>query len=251
VVLLMLVAVTAYDQRVEARHADRREPYHCPECGAPVILKHGTRVSAHFAHLVRPHACILAGETEEHLWMKQQMRIFFAPTLTHIEVPLIPGHRADVVLPSQRLVVECQVSPIDVREWERRTLDYHHHGYAVLLVWAPDRLGIASDEQELNELDAIILSQRGTRVAAEVLLCHQRAFGRVYALATTGQVVAVHLVPILRPVFGGSPRPLKMTRTLHLLPLMPIAAPARITVHRETGTHLAQIEAEYAWWHDS
>jgi hypothetical protein len=68
-VALLLLAMTPAHHLIDASQASRGESYHCPECDAPVILKHGTRVSAYFAHLVRPPTCSLATEIEEHLWM--------------------------------------------------------------------------------------------------------------------------------------------------------------------------------------
>ena len=130
----MLVALDQQQRVIEAAVADRAEEYLCPECGAPVRLRRGSIVMAHFAHVVRTPSCTLAGETEAHLWMKQCLRGFLGVDHTQVEQALIPGHRADVVVPAQRLVIECQVSPIALPEWERRTRDYNQQGYAMLWV---------------------------------------------------------------------------------------------------------------------
>lgn len=245
----MLVATDGQQRAIEAEQADRAGVYHCPECSAPVCLRRGRLVIAHFAHVVRPLSCTLAGETATHLWMKHNMRLFFGIANTRVEQALIPGHRADVVVVAQRLVIECQVSPIALGEWEQRTHDYNRQGYAVLWVWWPTRLGISPDKQDLNDYDAIALGQRGVRVKPEVLACHKLAYGRVYVLARTGQLVAVHMEPVRRVGIGGAEHRLKRTRYLQLWPLTPTPLLARTTFHQETKTRLAQIEPEVAWWH--
>jgi Competence protein CoiA-like family len=240
----MLSAVNVAGVALRADVAPRKASYTCPECGAGVVLKRGTLVSAHFAHQVRSPACSLEGETEEHQWMKWQMTQRFGREETRLEVALIPGHRADVVVPTQRLVIECQVSPIAIPEWERRTRDYNQQGYAVLWVWALERLGVWLDDPQLPAIED---GEGEVRVAAEVLHCHRCAYGRVYTLGTPGHLIAVHLRPVMRQD-GPSVWYLKTTRTVVLKRVDPQETRPHVTVHRETGLRLAQIEREAAWW---
>ncbi|MBA3822406.1 MAG: hypothetical protein H0X24_00720 [Ktedonobacterales bacterium] len=240
----MFVAHTRDGQRIEASAADYDTYYRCPECGANVLVKEGPVVRRHFAHLARPPKCDLAGETQLHLTMKQDMRNFFGQAQTQVEVPLVPGHRADVVVPPQRLVVECQVSPIDSREWERRTLDYNRHHFAVLWVWSLARLGLSGTDEEIN---ARVNGE--VRIPLEVLRCHQSTYGRIYTLNRYGVFFAVHLYPVIRKDLEGYgySRTLKTTRTLAVKHIDPVAAPSLI-LPLANGMRLARMETEHCWW---
>lgn len=78
----MILALNARRQLVTAQNAARQELYYCPGCHAPVVLKRGQVVLAHFAHQPHAHCTTFSeGETAEHLTGKRQLADwFYGPT---------------------------------------------------------------------------------------------------------------------------------------------------------------------------
>lgn len=132
----MLVAHDPSGTRVVSWEATKGPSYACPECSASVVFKQGPIIIPHFAH--RPsEACGYGeGESYRHEYMKYYISRFWEHV--ELEIPLIPGRRADCVLslPDGRpLVIECQASELSVEEFRSRTKDYTSRGIPVLWVW--------------------------------------------------------------------------------------------------------------------
>ncbi|BDZ31189.1 competence protein CoiA family protein [Lactiplantibacillus sp. WILCCON 0030] len=135
----MLMAENQSAQLIAATAADRKSVYRCPGCQAPVRLKRGTVMSAHFAHKAN-QACetFSEGETAEHILGKQQLAAWFAAAgyTVQLEARLPAIHqRPDVLVQlgnHQPLALEFQCSPIAVEKLTQRTKGYREHGYRVL-----------------------------------------------------------------------------------------------------------------------
>lgn len=134
----MLIAENHQQQPVRAETARRSQDYHCPQCHAPVILKRGTTMIAHFAH--QPSfdcASFSEGETAEHLQGKRQLAAWFARSgyRVQLEAPLPALHqRPDVLVfgvNQQPLAIEFQCAPLSVQRLAARTTGYREHGYRV------------------------------------------------------------------------------------------------------------------------
>lgn len=139
----MLVALCD-GQRVEARAASRSGRHVCPDgdCGAEVILRHGTRRIAHFAH--KPGStCQWAEESLGHMSAKLDIAEEYQRRglTVSIEAPVsspVGGRRADVLVASPRnaavhYAIEIQDSAIGEAELWLRTRAYRAAG--VCPVW--------------------------------------------------------------------------------------------------------------------
>lgn len=180
----MLRAINHAGEDVLGWNAVKGEHYYCPACEGPVVFKPGRTVTPHFAHLAQSDCEYAEGESAAHLAMKATMARMFSESAVRLEVPMLPGHRADLVVPAARVVIECQASKIQAAEWERRTRNYNRMGYAVLWVWDRKRLTAGPYKGEV-------------RVPDEMRLCHKEQWGHVYVLDGT-TLLAAHLETIRR-----------------------------------------------------
>lgn len=106
----------------------------CPECGRPVILRHGLIRRPHFAH--RPGyagGCHRAGESVEHLEAKRFLYHFLDevyPGRVSVEVNLSGGLRPDVLLDlgGDLFPFEIQFSAMDDAAWRERNHAYRRMG---------------------------------------------------------------------------------------------------------------------------
>jgi hypothetical protein len=146
---------------------------------APVMLKRGRLVTAHFAHYPESSCGLAAGESLRHIAMKAIIGKLFARERPEYEVPFKPNRRADIVL-SGHIIVECQASAISIDEWDSRTFDYNELGYALLWIWDKRRL-----REQLTVADEY-------RIPAEIRYCHRQAYGRIYVL-DGDELLACHL----------------------------------------------------------
>ncbi|AVK63287.1 competence protein [Lactobacillus sp. CBA3606] len=135
----MLMAQDEQHHLIAAAEAQRQTTYHCPGCQAPVRLKHGTVMVAHFAHQsVQDCHTFSEGETAEHLQGKQQLASWFKASgyTVQLEAPLPAIHqRPDVLVQlgqNRPLALEFQCSPLSVERLAERTQGYRNHGYRVL-----------------------------------------------------------------------------------------------------------------------
>ena len=137
----MLSAYNRLGEQVVAWEATREEgPFSCPECGQTVILKKGSAVVHHFAHLP-PSTCQCgAGESVEH-WLAK-FEIFEAlrthPRVTKLMVERYLGSvKPDVSfrLGEHYVAIEMQRSELSPASIARRTRIYAAMGIHVL--WMP------------------------------------------------------------------------------------------------------------------
>lgn len=156
----MLVAVDYLGNQVVAWRTGEEE-YFCPECEEAVFLKDGPEKITHFSHYPSSSCGYGTGEGVRHQQMKiAVMQAFELHEGVRFEQSVIPGRRADVVVPHERIVVECQVSPMKRYEWFKRTYEYSEAGYSVLWVW---------DEKRFS----------GEYTPEELLLCHRICYGQL------------------------------------------------------------------------
>lgn len=132
----MLIARDADGARWHGRYAERGFDYFCPGCGFEVTLKKGERVIHHFAHKPGADCDFATGETVRHMEMKEVIADGLGDC-AELEVPVLGRRRADVLISGngERIVVECQHSPLSVEEVERREFDYNQVGP---MVWVLD-----------------------------------------------------------------------------------------------------------------
>lgn len=220
----MLIAISSVTKsRVEARAVDRSHPCECPECREHLVYKHGRIVRCHFAHKARTNCTLSEGETIRHLQMKEQMSKWFSERFlfSEMEVNLVPGRRADIVLPSRNIVVECQHSPIAIDEWACRTADYEKHGYAVMWVWDIQRL-FGKQQYEFPddcECSDSFEIEKEYRIPAEIRYA-DRSRHQIFALSRSGSLkICVLLDAYERDGYedfdGYTPETLKRIDTYH------------------------------------
>lgn len=201
--------------------AKRAESYYCPECKERVVPKQGAVVIHHFAHTKTKQCRFGRGESMRHMAMKVQVAEYMqraAAIGADFEVPLIPGHYADVVLDG-RVVVECQVSPINVYEWRRRTADYARAGYAVMWIWDAARIHVHRPTITIlgDEIDVSSKYQRGPVVHRVPLEIRHQAYmneGAIYVGFANGLIRKCALKNAYREDHDGTPRPLRTKRRL-------------------------------------
>lgn len=188
----MLTALDGSDALVLARDADTRGTYVCPECRTQLIVKAGAIVTRHFAHRARISCSLAVGESQRHMQMKEQVGGLFAGRVAvAYEKSIVPGRRADLVL-GERIVVECQDSPISILEWAARTRDYNRAGHPVLWIWDITRVCGSRWVDSFEEIDL----DAEWRLPAELRYCHQCSFGRVYVLDAAGNLKSCHLARV-------------------------------------------------------
>jgi competence CoiA-like predicted nuclease len=155
----MLVAKNPAGRDVLAWDADGE--CRCPECNEKLFVKDGAFKITHFSHYPDSSCSFGAGEGMRHQMLKA--RIFESLkgfTGVQFEKKVIERRRADVVVPGEKMVVECQASTIHEDEWLDRTADYSAAGYGVLWIWDSQRC----------ELDAW---------PEEMVLCHRLSYGQL------------------------------------------------------------------------
>ena len=196
--------------RVLATAARRGDDYHCPACGAAVVFKHGVRVTPQFAH--RPTVpCRYASEPETaaHLGMKARMYAHFRGEawVRRCELEWVIGaYRADVWLDTAvgPVALECQVSPVAIPDLAAKLAAYTAAGVATLYLI---HHGVLPSLAEGDEC----------RIPSWLLALHALYRGRVYVAEDAGDLVPVHLAPVLRENEWSAEAParrLKMTRRI-------------------------------------
>jgi len=134
----MLVA-ELHGMRVMASVADRGMSCRCPGCHAPVILKRGQIVIAHFAHYPGTTCEYAHGETLAHLEAKAKFHAALISRDIKAEVEFVFGdQRADVAAWTPNgnpIAFEFQNTPIGLEEINRRASTYAEQGIAQ--AWIP------------------------------------------------------------------------------------------------------------------
>jgi competence CoiA-like predicted nuclease len=167
----MLQAIEAQSGMVVAAEEAQREARHvCPECGRLVGLRLGMRKVPHFAHYSSTLCTLAKPESPRHRALKWLCKKFFAPLPVVWEVPL-GARRADALV-GGLFVVECQVSPLAVQEWQARTESHNRLGFPVLWLWDVRRL---CRKNSLAEAFALERYRRAVWTAPEIRLCHDES----------------------------------------------------------------------------
>lgn len=159
------------DRRIEAAGARRGAGFVCPGCGAPVILRRGRKVVAHFAH--RPSASCTArtAESRAHLQAKRLLLDAFRARGLRAEAEFATeqvawDRRADVMVWSpdskRPVAIEFQHSAIGIPELEARARTYARAGIAQL--WVPFLRPDALAKAEPSERDACVVERYPVRL---------------------------------------------------------------------------------------
>jgi hypothetical protein len=177
----MLIALTTQGERVAGRQGRRGEPYVCPACRDPVILKLGRRVIPHFAHRAGSF-CANRGESPDHLALKDTLwtALREEPWVARCELeyplggdPTDIARRADLYVETGqgvRIAVEAQVSPVSQEAVDAKLRDYRTLGCRTMYVVSPRVLPGYTATAGLRALDG-----REVRVPAWVrALARQR-----------------------------------------------------------------------------
>ncbi len=220
----MLVAIRESDgARILAEDAQKKnQPFVCPSCKGPVVLKQGMKVIHHYAHARSTTCHFGTGESREH--MRAKLAIYKA-LKTHervmrceVEWPFqgsIPDVMARISGPGGSSVVafEIQRTALTVQDLIERTRRYQRNKVSVL--W----MGIHRDELDDHE----------TNILHWERWMHAACFGRAYYWTEGATVRAYHFQPATSWVeatdFGGGYErtlktrklPLEAPRPLHLV----------------------------------
>jgi len=206
----MLVAADKSGTPIMASVARRGEPYICPACGGGVVYRQGRWVAPHFAH--RPaEPCPYRSEPESaaHLAMKAWVfeRFRVEPWVRRCELERVIGDfRTDVWLETDigPVAIECQVSSVTIAELKEKLLAYTAAKVATLYLIHHSVLPTLAEGAEL-------------RVPSWVLALHALFRGRLYFDEGCGELVPIHLAPVLREdMWMESSRP-KLLKTMRRL----------------------------------
>ncbi len=238
----MLKALDTRGREVLGWDAQRGQTYCCPECGAGLVFKAGMLVTPHFAHGAGSACPLATGESPRHMEMKHQVAKIFPPAL--FEIQAAPGRWADLVL-GDKIVVECQASPIAVDEWIARTKEYNAAGRLVLWVWDLRRLGVDDEEPAFWLVD----SEREYRVPADVRYCHQVSYGHLYVLDSDGDLRACHLDRASERLIDWDEAPYSgyTPKTLKHLVFTPTPLRPQLLRNGKANLSLCQL-GEGVWW---
>lgn len=130
---MQIYALDNSGKSCHAAQAKKSLSYKCPECSSILRARRGPFRQPHFYHLQKT-LCRHAGKSLIHLNMQYALQKI-APRgelLFEHHFPQI-GRIADLFWPQQKLVFECQLSPISAQEVRARCTDYGKLGYTV--VW--------------------------------------------------------------------------------------------------------------------
>jgi len=126
---MSLYAFNKNNDRIFAPECKLREEFHCQECDGIMRFVNAMFKIKHFRHKVEcPYET--EPETQEHL----RMKLYFKELYNNAELEVRVGknlRRADVLVGD--VVIECQHSPISVKEMVERTKD--HNKYSKYVLW--------------------------------------------------------------------------------------------------------------------
>ncbi len=154
-----------------------KSAYRCPDCDQPVLLKTGSKVRPHFAHI---RSCRASGESRWHRAAKTKLFELFSDQQLFVALEYyLPsaGRRADVYVASagKTYVFECQSSAISQKEMTERKLDYERAGAELIWILMPENVKTGVQRQ------AVSVVKRGA-------LCHAASFHYWTLCPQTGQL---------------------------------------------------------------
>lgn len=183
-----------------------------------------------------------ANETGHHIQMKQRL----LAVLPGFDVETgFTGSRVPDLALGRKFAVECQHSPMTVREWESRNADYNGFGTGVLWVWslslATNRRYDYFDHIEEDNFPEI-------RVPTVVRNCYREYWGRVFVMDCAGVIATTRLDRVEPRIevsdFGSFVRTPKTLRCFGWSPLTQFWVKK---FQSPTGFWLAKFEHE-EWW---
>lgn len=133
----MFFASTANKEKIAATDYVPGTPVICPGCGAPVFVKKGPKVMAHFAHYANADCRQFSeGETPQHLLGKQRLYDWLHAQKIPVEMEAwLPElqQRPDLLIRYQnrKIALEYQCSPLPFARLKERTDGYLQNGYEV------------------------------------------------------------------------------------------------------------------------
>lgn len=176
---------------INAEFAKRNKKYLCPICHELVILKHGSKMIAHFAHHTASNCVGSEGETQLHLRGKQQLfhdLIRQYPKIK-LEVYLIALKQSPDLL-TAKLAFEYQCSPITNRRLKERGTGYQSQ--QINSIWI---LGMDYFKKSL-QADAVLRFLRYQRYVGFYLLfldASQHCYYLKYRITQIGNQVVCKL----------------------------------------------------------
>lgn len=120
----MLIALNNENQRVSAMNAKSHQNYYCPQCHEQLILRHGVKVTPHFAHKHINNQSCHKNESYEHYKLKMLLAQKFIELGCHVDIEPYCSEiqqYPDLVI-SYTNAVEIQCSKISVKQISERTL---------------------------------------------------------------------------------------------------------------------------------
>lgn len=212
----MFVAINAKGQHVNVLEHEKieRVAYRCPTCQCPVILRHGSVIRKHFAH-VSKSGCQSYWENEsaQHLSLKSSLYQWFKQEVKVELEKVLPKLRqvADLLV-KDTLAVEVQCSRLSISRLVERTQSYQQAGYKVIWLLGKD-LWLGSRLTELHK-QFLYYSQRLGFYLWEVdddkqelrlrYLLHEDQHGKVQGLTKVFPFYEGNLLDVLRYPFQAS-----------------------------------------------
>ncbi|MGP6146864.1 competence protein CoiA [Jeotgalibaca sp. A122] len=140
----MFFACTKNGTKINASDCPAGLPVTCPGCLAPVFLKKGNKIMAHFSHYAYSDCQQFSeGETERHLLGKQKLHGWLKTQNLDVEMEAwLPElkQRPDllVTIGDRKIALEYQCSPIPFTRLKERTDGYTQNGYEVYWICGID-----------------------------------------------------------------------------------------------------------------
>ena len=155
---IFAIAHDTFGNRVSIDETKNGKEYFCPLCGERVICKKGKIKRHHFSHTPNSH-CHDWGDMSD--WHREWQEMFPKDYREVVIKDENEMHRADILVPSKKVVIEFQHSPIDNDQFNRRNRFYTNLGYTLVWVFDAknallyDRYKVCSKPIEYNETQNI------------------------------------------------------------------------------------------------
>lgn len=195
----MLVAKNIVGEKIIGWEANKDESYYCPSCEEELVLRQGEIKIHHFSHMAETGCAYSVGETQKHILMKKNIYQILQNSNHYKKIELeykIDDKIADVYLinrSNKKIAVECQVSPLDIIEFRKKTAYYSYRDVYVLWVFSGNTVLDKLILKLANTKDGR-LNYRSTEVERK---CHRWYYGRMYYFYN-GQIYAIHFYPVER-----------------------------------------------------
>lgn len=125
------------------------------------------------------------GESFDHCRMKHTLREYIPDVILEPE-DFLEGRRPDAKIGG--VAIECQLTPIRLKEWRQRLSEYSAAKRPMLWIWA---LRYITGERE--DLFSDLCRQQSYPVPRVVRVCHDESYGRVFVMDGLGEMHPVYL----------------------------------------------------------